>query len=149
MMRPTSSVSFCEGQFNLTSRVICKPTYISNNKHVKESLNMKKLNQFQQFNFSAWQKGKKFMISGVKYNEKKDCVSLDVIITEDETDYGDDSVTNVYEKFKVHLINETDMEDVDKYAVKSIIVFKRVGKCTVWGDYNTQLSVEAEVEVIE
>lgn len=110
---------------------------------------MKKLNQFQQFNFSAWQKGKKFMISGVKYNEKKDCVSLDVIITEDETDYGDDSVTNVYEKFKVHLINETDMEDVDKYAVKSIIVFKRVGKCTVWGDYNSQLSVEAEVEVVE
>ena len=104
---------------------------------------------FQKFDFVAWQKGKKFMISGVKYNEKKDCVSLDVIITEDNTDYGDNTVTNLYEKFKVHLISETDMEDVDKYAVKSNIVFKRVGKCTVWGDYNTQLSVEAEVEVVE
>ena len=49
---------------------------------------MKKLNQFQQFNFAAWQTGKKFMVSGVKYNEKKDCVSLDVVIVEDNTDYG-------------------------------------------------------------
>ncbi len=110
---------------------------------------MKKLNMFQKFDFVAWQKGKKFMISAVKYNEKKDCVSLDVIITEDNTDYGDNTVTNLYEKFKVHLISETDMEDVDKYAVKSNIIFKRVGKCTVWGDYSTQLSVEAEVEVVE
>ena len=110
---------------------------------------MKKLNQFLQFNFIAWQKGKKFMISGVKYNEKKDCVSLDVVIVEDNTDYGDDSVTNIYEKFKVHLINETDMEDADKYAVKDIIAFKKIGKCTVWGDFGSQLSVEAEVEVVE
>ena len=110
---------------------------------------MKKLNQFLQFNFIAWQKGKKFMISGVKYNEKKDCVSLDVVIVEDNTDYGDDTVTNMYEKFKVHLINETDMEDADKYAVKDIIAFKKIGKCTVWGDFGSQLSVEAEVEVVE
>ena len=110
---------------------------------------MKKLSMFQRFDFVTWQKGKKFMISGVKYNEKKDCVSLDVIITEDNTDYGDDAVTNLYEKFKVHLITETEREDVDKFAVKSVIVFKKIGKCTVWGDYNSQLSVEAEVEVVE
>ncbi|MBQ4232318.1 MAG: hypothetical protein II699_03485 [Lachnospiraceae bacterium] len=110
---------------------------------------MKKLNQFQQFNFAAWQTGKKFMVSGVKYNEKKDCVSLDVVIVEDNTDYGDDSVTNVYEKFKVHLINETNMEDADNYSVKDIIIFKKIGKCTVWGDFASQLSVEAEVEVVE
>ncbi len=110
---------------------------------------MKKLNMFQKFDFAAWQKGKKFMISGVKYNEKKNCVTLDVIITEDETDYGDDSVTNLYEKFKVHLITETEMYDTDKFAVKDTIIFKRLGKCTVWGDYASQLSVEAEVEVVE
>ena len=89
------------------------------------------------------------MVSGVKYNEKKDCVSLDVVIVEDNTDYGDDSVTNVYEKFKVHLINETNMEDADNYSVKDIIIFKKIGKCTVWGDFASQLSVEAEVEVVE
>ena len=82
---------------------------------------MKKLNQFQQFNFAAWQTGKKFMVSGVKYNEK----------------------------FKVHLINETNMEDADNYSVKDIIIFKKIGKCTVWGDFASQLSVEAEVEVVE
>jgi len=47
---------------------------------------MKKLNLFQKFDFANWQKGKKFMIQGVKYNEKKGCVSLDVIIVEDNTD---------------------------------------------------------------
>ena len=63
---------------------------------------MKKLNLFQQFNFNAWQTGKQFMIQSIKYNEKKGCVSLDVIITEDQTDYGDASVSNIFEKFKVH-----------------------------------------------
>ena len=104
---------------------------------------------FQTFDFVSWQKGKKFMISGVKYNEKRDCVSLDVIITEDNTNYADDKTSNLYEKFKVHLINETDVQDVDKYSVKDTIVFKRIGKCSIWGDYSTQLSVEAEVEVVE
>ena len=107
------------------------------------------LNLFQTFDFARWQKGKQFMISGVKYNEKKECVSLDVVIISDDTDYGDDTTTNIYEKFKVHCVNDTDMTDADKYSVKNKIIFKRVGKCTVWGDYSTNLSVEAEVEVVE
>jgi hypothetical protein len=41
------------------------------------------------------------------------------------------------------------MHDTDKFAVKDTIIFKRLGKCTVWGDYASQLSVEAEVEVVE
>lgn len=56
---------------------------------------MKKLNLFQQFNFGAWAKDKQFMIQSIKLNDKKGCVSVDVIITEDNTDYGDDSVSNI------------------------------------------------------
>ena len=110
---------------------------------------MKKLNLFQQFNFNAWQTGKQFMIQSIKYNEKKGCVSLDVIITEDETNYGDESVSNIFEKFKVHCIKDTNENDVEKYHIRDQIVFKSIGHCTVWGDFNSQLSVEAVVEVVK
>lgn len=82
---------------------------------------MKKLTQFQSFNFGAFAKDKQFMIQSIKWNDKKGCVSLDVIITEDNTDYGDDSVSNIFEKFKVHLIKDTDEDDVEKYhAIHSL-----------------------------
>ena len=110
---------------------------------------MKKLNQFQQFNFGAWAKDKQFMIQSVKYNEKRGCLSADIIITDDATDYGDENISNVFEKFKVHLIKDTDEDDVSKYKIRDKIIFKSVGKCTVWGDYSSQLSVEAIIEVVE
>ena len=110
---------------------------------------MKKLNLFQQFNFGAWAKDKQFMIQSIKWNDKKGCVSLDVIITEDNTDYGDDSVCNIFEKFKVHLIKDTDEDDVERYHIIDKIIFKNMGKCSVWGDYASQLSVEAIIEVVE
>lgn len=110
---------------------------------------MYKLSMFQKFDFASWQKDKSFMIQGVKYNAKKGCVSLDVVITEDYTDYGDTTISNIFEKFKVHLVKETDEEDVEKYHVQDKIAFVSVGKCSVWGDYQSQLSIEAEVEVLE
>ena len=110
---------------------------------------MKKLSLFQQFNFNAWQTGKKFMIQGVKFNEKRGCVSLDVIIIEDKTDYGDKSISNIFEKFKVHLVREVNETDVENYHVSDTIIFKTIGKCSVWGDFGSQLSVEAVVEVVK
>ena len=110
---------------------------------------MKKLNLFQQFNFGAWAKDKQFMIQSIKWNDKKGCVSIDVIITEDNTDYGDENVSNIFEKFKVHLIKDTDEDDVEKYHIRDKIIFKNIVKCSVWGDYASQLSVEAIIEVVE
>ena len=110
---------------------------------------MKKLNLFQSFDFVSWQKGKEFKIQSAKFNEKKGCVSLDVIITADKTDYGDPSISNVYERFKVHCVNDVSEDDIKKYHVMDTITFVRVGRCTVWGDYGNQLSVEAELEVVK
>ena len=110
---------------------------------------MKKLNQFNQFNFGAFAKDKQFMIQSVKWNEKKHCVSVDVVITVDNTAYDDENVSNIYEKFKVHLIKDTDEEDVTKYHSQDKIIFKQVGKCAVWGDYMSNLSIEAVIEVVE
>ena len=50
---------------------------------------MKKLSMFQKFDFNAFITGKEFCITGVKWNEHKNCVSCDVTITADSTDYGD------------------------------------------------------------
>ena len=110
---------------------------------------MKKLNLFQSFDFGRWQQGKTFAIQGIKYNDKKHCVSLDIIITEDKTDYGDKSVSNVYEKFKIHCIQDTDEADVDKYQLKDEVKVLKVGKCTDRGEYSNQLSIEAVVEVVK
>lgn len=110
---------------------------------------MKKLTMFQTFDFNSWQTSKKFMVQGAKYNDKKGCVTIDVIIVEDKTNYGDPTITNVFEKFKVHCIEDTSIDDVVKYPPMSFIRFITVGKCTVWGDYASNLSVEAKVEVIK
>ncbi len=108
---------------------------------------MKKLNKFQHFDFVTWAKDKKFMVQGVKFNDKRGCVSLDVVITEDNTDYGEPNVSNVFEKFKVHCVRDVNENDVNKYHIMDKIVFTNIGKCSVWGDYSSQLSVEAIVEV--
>ncbi len=110
---------------------------------------MKKLTLFQRFDFAAWAKDKQFMIQAVKYNDKKGCVSIDVVIVNDKTNYGDPSISNIFEKFKVHCIQDTKEEDVMKYGPQDKIIFKSVGKCSVYGDYNNSLSVEAVVEVVK
>ena len=110
---------------------------------------MKKLSMFQMFDYNGWQADKSFMVQSAKYNSKKGCVSLDIIIIEDNTNYGDPTVTNVFEKFKVHCIQDVNESDVNKYHPKDIIQFKSIGKCSVWGDYSSNLSVEAVVGVVK
>lgn len=110
---------------------------------------MKRLSMFNKFQFNEFNKGKKYQVTSVRYNEKKGLVTLDIAVVEDLTDYGDPSISNLYEKFKVHCIQDTNEDDVNKYAVGQMIVFKNIGKCSVYGSYNDQLSVEAIVEVVK
>ena len=110
---------------------------------------MKKLTLFQRFDFAAWAKDKQFCVQSVKYNDKKNCISLDIVVVADGTNYGDPTISNVYEKFKVHCIQDTKEEDVMKYGPQDKIIFKSVGKCSVYSDYNSNLSVEAVVEVVK
>lgn len=110
---------------------------------------MKKLSLFQKFDFAAWQEGKAFVIQSAKFNEAKGCVSLDVIIIEDNTDYEDPNVSNLYEKFRVHCVRDISESSVSKYHPNDRIEFISIGRCSVWGDYGTNLSVEAEVQVVK
>lgn len=115
----------------------------------KRRMLMYNLSQFQQFDFSSFQQGKKFMITGAKYNENKKCITLDVAIVEDHTQYGEGKKSNLFEKFKVHLVKSKFPMLAKNYKEGEVIRFTAVGKCTVWGDYNSNLSVEAEVEVVK
>lgn len=76
----------------------------------------------------------------LRYNEKKRCVSLDVIIIEDNTNYGDTHISNLCEKFKVYCLKDTDEDDVEKYSPNDKIEFISIGNCSVWGDYASNLS---------
>ena len=40
------------------------------------------------------------MVQSAKFNAKKGCVTLDVVIVEDKTNYGDSTISNIFEKFK-------------------------------------------------
>lgn len=109
---------------------------------------MRKLTMFNNFDFQKWSEGKRFAITGVKFNENRGCVSLDVAIVEDHTDYGDPSVTNLYEKFKVHCVNDVNPNEIAKYPIGSEIRFRQIGQCTVYGDYSSSLSVTAVVQIV-
>ena len=102
---------------------------------------MKKLSNYNNFDFNRFAQGKEFVIANSRFNENKGCVSLEVLIMKDA------SGENLYEKFKTHLVQETTEKAVEKYPIGSRIQFKQVGKCSVYGEYNANLSVEAIVEV--
>ena len=41
---------------------------------------MRKLHYFLNFDFVKWAEGKEFAIQEIKYNEKRQCVSLDDVV---------------------------------------------------------------------
>ena len=104
---------------------------------------MRKLNQYMSFNFAEFQAGKEFAVQSARWNENKECVTLNVVITKD------DSGENLFEKFYAHLVQDTNPDKVADYPAQAKIVFEQIGKCTPWGDYNSNLSVEAVVKVVK
>lgn len=104
---------------------------------------MRKLSSYQKFDFNAFQQGKDFIIANSKYNESKDCITLDVAIVKDASN------ENLFEKFKVHCIQDKSEADLEKYPVGAKVQFKQVGKVAIYGEFNSNLSLEAIVEVIK
>lgn len=76
---------------------------------------MKKLDLFRNFDWKAFSEGKTFACTGVKFSERKQMVTADVVIITDKTDYGDETVSNLFEKFKVSIPGTVET-DVSRYA---------------------------------
>lgn len=111
---------------------------------------MKKLSKFLKFDFGSFIKGKAFEISEIKLHyayengERKnsDGVTVGVVIIKDDTDYGDDMVTNKYEKFNVKCLG-ADLDQAEaKFSLGDVVRFTHYKKAVVYGSYRNQLSVE-------
>lgn len=111
---------------------------------------MKKLNKFLKFDFKNFVNGKTFEIVEVKSHfvyengEKKDAdgVIVRIAITTDNTDYGENDVTNKFEQFNVKCIGADLEKAKEKFHVGNLLKFKKYKKATVYGTYRNQLSVE-------
>lgn len=107
---------------------------------------MKKLSLFRSFDWETFAKDKTFACTGVKFNETKQMISCDVVIIADKTDYGDPTISNAFEKFKVSIPGTTE-SDVNKYAtlMNQACIITNVQKVSVYGEYQDKLSVVANL----
>ena len=103
-----------------------------------------KLRDYVTFDTKTFITGKEFVIKKSRFNEDKGCITLTVTITKD-----DDESKNIYESFYVHLIQDTNPDKLNQYPIGSSIVFEQIGKASVWGDYQSNLSLEAVVKVVK
>ena len=108
---------------------------------------MKKLNIFNHFDYDEFAKEKKFIC--ISQQEWKDFetknllgTKLELVIVQDKTDYGEEGINNLYEKFYVKV------PQVLNVPVNAEVKLKNV-EATVYGEFRNQLSVIAEfVEVV-
>ena len=115
---------------------------------------MKKLNQFINFDFAAFARGKRFLAVGQKPWVAYDSgevlgTKLEVVIVEDKTDYGlpegDMAVNNLYEKFVVKIPKDKPVSVPMNAEVRIVNPI-----ANVYGDYRNQLSVTADgVQVVK
>jgi len=101
-----------------------------------------KLRNYIVFDTKTFFANKEFVIKRARFNEDKGCITLTVTIVND----GDQQI-NLYESFYVHLVKDIDPSAINHYPVGSKVEFLQVGKATPWGDYQSNLSVEAVVKV--
>ena len=108
---------------------------------------MKKLNNFIHFDTKEFLKDKRLIALGQQ--EWKDFSTksllgtrIEVVIAQDKTDYGEEGVSNLYEKFVVKI------PKVITVPVNTEIRLKNP-EAKVYGEFHNQLSVVAEdIEVI-
>jgi hypothetical protein len=112
---------------------------------------MKKLNQFQRFDWNAFSDGKLFLVTGTSewqdYDTKEHLGTVvEVVIYKDDTKYVQkegEHVTNRFEKLKFKVRKDVDV------PLNRLV--QPVGvTATIYGDYRNQLSVKADdIKVIQ
>lgn len=108
---------------------------------------MKKLNVFISFNADGFLKDKRLIVLSCRewqdFNTKNHVGTIvEVVIAQDKTNYGEEGITNLYEKLniKVPKIITVPMN-------AEVRLVNAVGK--VYGDYHNRLSLSAEdIEIV-
>lgn len=111
---------------------------------------MKKLNLFRPFDWEAFSKDKTFICTGAKFSETKQMVVVEMAILSDKTDYGDETISNVFEKFNVS-VPGTSKAELNNYAsiMNQQCRITGVQKVSVYGDYSNMISVVGYVQPVK
>lgn len=110
---------------------------------------MKKLNLFKipvQIQVEQFFQRKELTINGASVN-KDGLISVQLVITKDGTDYGDQNVSNLYEKFNI-VITDSNEKDLSKYPLGKKVRLTKVDRATVYGDYQNNLSLTGSIAII-
>lgn len=106
---------------------------------------MKKLNQFQRFDWNAFCNGKLFLVTGTSewqdYDTKEHLgTKVEVVIYKDDTKYAQkegEHITNRFEKLTFKVGKDIEV------TLGSFVIPVGV-TASIYGDYRNQLSVKAE-----
>lgn len=118
---------------------------------------MKKLNQFLEFNHELFLRDKKFIVKGTqpyfeyvdgKRTEKQLGTTIICLISSDKTKYIDNGQevvgVNELEEIRFKVPNNNDLE----LPYKALITPLNIMKCSVYGEFRNNLSIECEKVVI-
>ena len=110
---------------------------------------MKKLSLFKepvQIQVEKFFHGKELVTTGAKVNPDG-LVVVQLAIIRDDTDYGDPTVSNVFEKFNFTITNSNE-KDLNKYPLLKKVKIVKVDKATVYGDYGNNLSMAGAISIV-
>lgn len=116
----------------------------------ENSMSLKKLSVFKQFDNQAFFEPKSLMAmseeSWVDFDSgKKLGTKLNVVIWQDQSDYGDPTITNVGQTLSVKIAGREPRNITTPHLVRLINP-----EATIYGEYQNQLSVRADdVEDLE
>ena len=102
---------------------------------------MKKLRKGLKFDAAWFFRGKVLVATECRpwtdYNTKEELgTKVEVVITKDATDYGDPTVSNVFERFSIKVGRKIEVP-------AGSIVMPVDPECTVYGNFSENLSVKA------
>lgn len=108
---------------------------------------MKNLNQFKSFKHQEFLEKKKLYYLDVKAISASNSVKVSLLILEDNTVYQNDG-TNLGEQLQVTVKNKS-VEDFSSFkALQTECKIVNVQKATIYGDYQNQLSIHADVVAV-
>lgn len=107
---------------------------------------LKKLKNFTEFKSNEFLKDKSlvFLSGKVVATEKFEGVQMEVMISDDRTDYGNDAITNEFERFNVR-IKGADEAYLNSFVRKQPIRIAEVTNAVIYGDYSEHLLLTAKV----
>ncbi len=107
---------------------------------------MKKLRNFLKFDSNAFLKDKTLMYLEGKIQDDDHFkgAKITTLIIDDRTDYGDDSISNQYEKLSIKVPNANE-DYLRQFKRNEEVRVIDVSEGKVWGDYGNNLTITGKL----